>query len=84
MTSKTTLNGAFPNVWTRIPAHGNCPYSGLSRPVLYDLIRTGKIKSSCLKKPGAIRGIRLVWLPSVFAFIENHVDQRGDKTGGAV
>lgn len=46
---------------------------GLSRSLLYELIRDGKIKSSALRKPGNIRGIRLISAESLDAYIELHV-----------
>lgn len=56
--------------WIRIPSKGYCPACGLSRSHLFDLIQQGKIKSRALVKPGNTRGVRLVWLPSVFSYIE--------------
>ncbi|MEX2606028.1 MAG: hypothetical protein WD708_01680 [Kiritimatiellia bacterium] len=56
--------------WIRIPSRGYCPHSGLSRSHMFALIAEGKIKSRALVKPGNTRGPRLVWLPSVFEFIE--------------
>lgn len=61
--------------WIRIPTKGRCPESGLTRPHYYQLIKEGKIKSACLKKPGNVTGVRLVWLPSVLAYIEKHVEK---------
>jgi hypothetical protein len=56
--------------WIRIPSKGYCPNTGLSRSHLFALIAEGEIKSRSLKKPGNTRGPRLVWLPSVFDYIE--------------
>lgn len=56
--------------WIRIPSKGYCPYCGLSRSHMFALIAEGKIKSRSLTKPGNTRGPRLVWLPSVFEYIE--------------
>lgn len=56
--------------WIRIPRSGSCPWCGLSRSYLFALIRDGKIKSKVLRKPGNIRGIRLVLLRSVYDYIE--------------
>jgi hypothetical protein len=55
------LDGAGNAVWDRLPGKGY--YFGLSRPYVYQLI----------KQPGKLRGMRLVWRPSVLAFIEKHV-----------
>ena len=60
--------------WIRIPTKGRCPETGLTRPHFYQLINAGAIKSACLKKPGNLTGVRLVWLPSVLAYIERHVE----------
>jgi hypothetical protein len=57
--------------WIRIPSKGYCPNTGLSRSHLFQLIAEGKIRSRALVKPGNTRGVRLVWLPSVFEYIEN-------------
>lgn len=59
--------------WIRLPARGRCYDCGLTRPHFYRLIADGKIKSACLKEKGKLRGIRLVWLPSVLEYIERHV-----------
>ena len=63
----------YPQKWIRLPTKGHCPHTGLSRAAFYELIKANQIKSACLKKPGALRGIRLVWLPSVMAYLERHV-----------
>lgn len=57
--------------WIRIPKKGYCPFCGLSRSHLFTLIQEGKVKSRSLRKPGNTRGPRLIWLPSVFEYIEN-------------
>jgi len=54
----------------RVPAKGYCPNSGLSRSHIFDLIKQGEIQSRSLVKPGNIRGIRVVWLPSLLEYIE--------------
>lgn len=56
--------------WIRIPRRGHCPHTGLSRTMLSRLIRSNKIRTASLKRPGTIRGARLVWLPSVMAYID--------------
>lgn len=63
--------------WIRIPTRGRCPETGLTRPHYYQLINEGRIKSACLRKPGNLTGVRLVWLPSVLAYIERHVEKAG-------
>lgn len=47
--------------------------TGLSRAHFYQLINAGKIKSASLKKKGTLKGVRLIWLPSVLEYIERNV-----------
>jgi hypothetical protein len=63
--------------WIRLPKKGVCPWCGLSRSHLSELISNNKIRSVTLKKPGNVRGPRLIWLPSVFEYIE----QKGQVEG---
>lgn len=70
-----TIGGGLQR-WIRIPARGQEPNTGLSRAFIYGLIRRGLIKSACLKRPGCLRGVRTVYLPSLWAFLEKH------STGG--
>ena len=46
---------------------------GLKRGTTYALIRAGKLKSACLRQPGAKRGIRLVHLASVRALLHSQM-----------
>ncbi|MCF7785982.1 MAG: helix-turn-helix domain-containing protein [Prosthecobacter sp.] len=46
---------------------------GISRSLLYEFLRDGKIKSSLLRKKGNVRGIRLISAESLDAYIESHV-----------
>jgi hypothetical protein len=43
----------------------------LSRSTLYELAAAGKIRSASLRDPGAKKGRRLFYIPSVLAFIES-------------
>jgi len=61
---------SYPPRWIRLPSRGHCPECGLSRAAAYQLITAGKIKSACIRKPGAVRGQRLVYLPSVLEFLD--------------
>ncbi len=61
--------------WIGIPSVGHCPITGLSRPHIYNLIAAGLIRSACLRQPGAIRGRRLVYLPSVLAYLDKCADE---------
>ena len=64
-------NGTGNEVWDRL--HGKGYYQGISRQSWYLVMREGKIKTALIRQPGKIRGIRLVWRPSVLAYIEKHV-----------
>ena len=71
MENPTPANRRVDNVkpeWVRVPEAVRL--FGLSRSAVYDLITAGTIKSTALKKRGAIRGIRLVSFDSLAAFIE--------------
>jgi hypothetical protein len=71
----TVKNGSGNEVWDRLPSKGY--YNGCSRPYWYEQIRLGTIKSAKITHPGKCRGIRLIWRPSVLAFIEKHVKAEG-------
>jgi hypothetical protein len=65
---------AYPQLWIRLPPKGHCPHSGLTRSAFYPLINEGKIRSVAMKKPGTIRGTRLIWLPSVLELLDRLAD----------
>lgn len=71
MTQPPAAASAGPERWIRLPSRGYCPSCGLSRSHLFELIQAGKVRSVSLRKPGNIRGPRLIWLPSVFKYIED-------------
>ena len=56
---------SYPNRWVRLPSRGTEPNTGLTRGFLYQLINAGKIKTASLKRPGSLKGVRLIWLPSL-------------------
>lgn len=49
-------------------------YCGISRSLLYELIGSGQILSKVLRKPGHIRGIRLISRSSLDAFLTSLPD----------
>ena len=57
-------------VWDRLPGKGY--YCGVSRAYVYQLMNEGLVKTALIKRPGKVRGIRLVWRPSVLEYIEKH------------
>ena len=48
------------------------PRYGISRSLLYELLKEGKIKSVCLRREGRATGIRLVSARSIEAYITSH------------
>ena len=75
----TIENGTLPTErYVRLPGKGYCPSCGLSRSHLYRLIAKGVIKSANVRQPGQLRGIRLVWLPSVLSYLERFAEGPAD------
>jgi len=69
--------------FVRLPRPGQRePYSGLCRSQLFQLIKSGRVKSHSLKMPGTTRGVRLIDAISLRAAIESFGDgqQRGGET----
>ena len=54
-----------------------CPWSGLRRGMIFQLIREGRIRSVCLRQPGRLRGKRLVHLPSVLELLRCNMEGGG-------
>jgi hypothetical protein len=68
--------------WIRMPQEkGRCTHTGLSRSSLYYLITQskGQIKSVVIKRPGALRGIRLVHL----ATLQSYLSRLAETQAGA-
>lgn len=66
-------NLASADFWIRMPREKErCTHTGLSRSSLYYLITQskGQIKSVVIKRPGALRGIRLVHLQSLKGYLK--------------
>jgi hypothetical protein len=55
--------------WVRLPKPGQ-RLCGLSRTSLLELGEAGKIKIALIRKRNAVRGIRLLWLPSLLQLLE--------------
>lgn len=56
----------------RLPRPGErCPYTGLSRTTLCELIANGSIESRLVRKPGRVRGIRLIVLRSLLDYLNS-------------
>jgi hypothetical protein len=58
--------------WIRLPKEGsNCPFSGLSRSYLADLVRRRVVPSKALRRPGTVRGVRLICYAGLMDYIRN-------------
>ena len=64
-------NNSHPE-WIRV--HVACARFGVSRSWLYERITSGEIRSTSLRKRGAVKGIRLISRDSLAAFIEQSVE----------
>ncbi|NBW14018.1 MAG: hypothetical protein EBR82_39070 [Caulobacteraceae bacterium] len=60
--------------WARLPRPPQ-RLEGLSRAEIYLLAKDGKIRCKILRKPGNERGIRLINVPSVRAYIDSIPDE---------
>ena len=65
----------------RCPKGGLEPITGLSRAKLYELITPNvangfkpPVKSVCLRKPGAVKGARLIHLQSLLDYLHSHTE----------
>ena len=67
--------------WTRLPTKAGERIEGLSRSHVYTLIEAGVIRSASIRRPGCIKGLRLVHRASILAYIEKHVVVTGAKGG---
>jgi hypothetical protein len=56
--------------WRRMPKPTQRLY-GMTRTTLLELINDGHIRSVVIKKPGAVRGIRLIYMPSLMQFLDS-------------
>jgi len=60
--------------WTRMPKPKQ-RLLGLSRTTLLELSEAGLIRTVAIRKPGAIKGIRLVYLPSLYSYLQNLTEE---------
>lgn len=71
----TTPNGGTLPAYVRMPQPGcACPITGLRRGALYELARAGKIKTATIRRKGSMRGIRLVHVESLLAYVASCAD----------
>lgn len=79
MTQHTSPTVSVPTVpeWLRLPAPGKSePHTGLKRSLLYDLIKARAVKSVAIRKPGCIRGVRLIHGPSLIAYLDRLANEQ--------
>lgn len=78
------LNQSLKPEWLRVP--DAVRIFGISRSALYELIAGGEIKSTALKKRGAVRGIRIISFDSLADYCEraasNTEQERTQMEGG--
>lgn len=55
--------------WVRVSEA--CAYARVSKPVLYNWINRGLIKTFSARERGQIKGTRLIFLPSLRHFLES-------------
>ena len=66
--------------WIRPPKPGEvCPYTGLKRGSLLNLVKARKVKACSLRQPGRKRGNRLIWLPSVFQYFDKLAETQANE-----
>lgn len=77
----TVAAPAVPEFLRMPPPAGFEPFSGLRRGLLYELLREGKVRSVCLRKPGAQRGVRLIEAASLFGYLRKLCDEQNRRRG---
>ena len=73
----TTLPTARSPEWFRV--NEAVAFSRISRPKIYQIIKTGKLKTVSLREPGQMKGTRLISADSLRAFLEARASG-GEKT----
>jgi len=68
-TSENQSSGTIPTEWVRVKEA--CEYARVSKPVLYDWINNGLIRSFSNCKRGQIKGTRLISFESLRNFLES-------------
>ena len=77
--------------YLRPPTRGLCPFTGLSRSKLYELILPSEsnnykppVKSVSLRKPGQIKGTRLIVFQSLLDYLRDEVEAFQQSIGKEV
>lgn len=68
--------------WIRLPNKGRCPYTGLSRSMIYTLVspcdengHKPPVRSVSLRRRGNARGVRLIDLQSLLQYLESKTEE---------
>ena len=71
--------------WCRLPApRARCGLTGLSRTGLNELIDAGQIRAITVRKPGAARGVKLINLASLRAWLRRLDEEQNGRIEGKV
>jgi hypothetical protein len=83
--SDSSASGVSEGIHTefiRLPKNGNCSWTGLSRAKLNELILPCErnnyrppVKSVSLRKSGATKGTRLIYLPSLLGYLHSQMER---------
>lgn len=74
----TQLPPGFRPEFIRLPKPSTlCPWTGLSRTKMWQLLEGSNIKTVCLRRPGAAKGARLVHLQSLLDYLHANVETLG-------
>jgi hypothetical protein len=74
----TQLPPGFRPEFIRLPKTATlCPWSGLSRSKMWDVLVQGHVKTVCLRRKGAAKGTRLVHLESLMSYLNSLVEVIG-------
>ncbi len=83
-TQDTFTSESIANEWVRLPKAGpNHRFWGLSRTTLTELCLSSQVRSTLIKKRGALRGIRLVYLPSLREYLLTQGTRDEQQKGGS-
>ena len=75
----TAPSGQVLPLWLRMPPPGRCcSLTGLRRGLLYELARSGKIKTATIKRKSALRGVRLILTSSLLEYCNQCLDAPED------
>ena len=77
-TNKSPIAAHAGEDWARMPKPRERLW-GLSRTTLLELIELGAIRSAVIRKPGSLKGIRLIYLPSLNTYLAGCVEEPKPK-----